>query len=178
MRIKRGQSGYKRFERANRPPPQEVWIWLTREMMESPAWSALTAPARRVIDRILIEHMHHAGTENGELVVTFDNFEAIGVPRHSAKCAIAVAVALGFIDITFKGVRSHGAARRPSKYAITWLPQNDGTPASNRWKSIATKDQAATAVAAVHSSTKELNGSRARSVQRSVRRARSPPMEI
>lgn len=36
----------------------------------------ITAPARRVVDRIAIEHMNHAGTKNGELAVTFDNFEA------------------------------------------------------------------------------------------------------
>ena len=113
MRIQRGQVGHKRFERANRSPPKEPWVWLTRELMESPAWGALTAPARRVVDRILIEHMHHAGTENGELVVTFDNFEAFGVPRHSAKRAIAVAVALGFIDITFNASFRSCAGLRP-----------------------------------------------------------------
>jgi hypothetical protein len=166
MHIQRGQAGYKRFEKANRPPAQEPWVWFTRNLMESPAWGALTAPARRVVDRILIEHMHHAGTENGELIVTYDNFEAFGVPRHSAKRAIAVAVALGLIDITFKGVRSHGSARRPSKYAITWLPRNDGTPASNRWKSITTKEQAETAVAAVFSMKKAQNGSGVRSRRR------------
>jgi hypothetical protein len=149
MKIRRGRQGWRRFEKSNRPPPKEAWVWFTREMMESPAWGALTAPAKRVIERILIEHMHHAGTENGELIVTFDDFQAFGVSRRAIKSAIQVAVRLGFIDVTFRGIRSHGAARRPSKYSITWLPRNDATPPTNRWKSILTEEQAEAAVKAV-----------------------------
>jgi hypothetical protein len=173
MKIRRGQQGWKRFEKSNRPPPQEPWVWFTREMMESPAWGAMTAPARRVVDRILIEHMHHAGTENGNLVVTFDNFEVFGVSRRAIKPAIRVAVRLGFIDITFQGVRSHGAARRPSKYGISWLPRDDGTPPSNRWKSILTKEQAETAVKAVYSNRKAENGPKSTVTTASSRASRS-----
>jgi hypothetical protein len=119
-------------------------------MMESPAWGALTAPARRVVDRIVIEHMHHAGTMNGELVVTYDNFQAFGISRGAIKPAIEVAVKLGFIDITAIGLRSYGNARRPSSYALTWLPRNDGAPPSNRWNAIKSKEQAEAKVAGVH----------------------------
>jgi hypothetical protein len=79
--------------RENRPPADMPWIWLTREMMESPAWRALGTcegvNERRVVERLMLEHMAHAGTENGNLVVTYRDFEAYGVRYKSIKTAIA-----------------------------------------------------------------------------------------
>lgn len=140
MRMERGQRGHKQFERANRPPPDMPWCWLTREMLESEAWRAMTLPARRVVDRLIIEHMSHGGTLNGELPCTYDDFQRFGVSRKSISAAIRVAVALGCIDLVVRGHLNHGAADRPSLYGLTWLPRSDNTPPSNRWKSI--KDRA------------------------------------
>jgi len=154
MRIKPGQTGYKRWEKQNRPPAGEPWVWHTRGMMESPAWWALTAPARRVVDRIAVEHMHHAGTMNGELVVTYDDFQDFGISRRAIRTAIDVAVALGWIDVTVQGVRSYGNARRPSKYAVTWLPHNDAIEATNRWAAIKSRAEASAVVANIHSKAK------------------------
>ena len=53
-------------KRANRPPAGAPWIWLTREMLEAPAWQAMGLQGRRVVERIMLEHMVHAGTENAE----------------------------------------------------------------------------------------------------------------
>lgn len=132
-------------------------------MMEAPAWGALTAPAKRIIERIMIEHMHHAGTMNGELIVTYDDFEKFGVSRKAVKTAIDIAKALGFIDVTFPGIPSHGAARRPSQYALTWLPKIDGSDPTNRWKLIRTKEQAEQIVTVVYGRRqgRKLNGSSA-----------------
>lgn len=161
MRIRPGQRGYERWQKRNHPPAGEPWVWLTQDMLTSPAWAALTISAKRVIERLAIEHMSHAGTMNGELIVTYDDFENFGVSRKTIKTAIDVAQALGFIDVTFKGVRSYGSARRPSQYALTWLPQNDGNDPTNRWKIIKTKEQAEEIVVAVRNKKKRrrLNGS-------------------
>ena len=160
MRISSGQRGAKRWDKKNHPPPGEPWVWLTCAMLECPAWIALTAPARRIIDRIVIEHMHHAGSMNGELIVTYDDFEKYGISRKAIRTAIDIAQALGFIEVTFPGVRSHGAARRPSQYALTWLPQIDGSDPTNRWKAITSKEQAEQIIVAVHDRKlrRKLNG--------------------
>ncbi len=129
-----GPGNGRRF--GNGPPADEGWIWFTREMLASPAWRGLTLNARRVIDRILIEHMSHAGTENGNLVVTFDDFAVFGVRRQSIHEAIEVAKALGWIAVTRKGGRSIGGIKRPSVYRLTFLPQHDGSARTNDWRRI------------------------------------------
>jgi hypothetical protein len=121
-------------EARNRPPADKPWIWLTREMIESDAWRSLSRQAQLVIDRVMIEHMLHAGTENGNLVVTYADFEKFGIRRMSLKAAIAEAVATGLLTITLKGRPSVGPDRWPTRYALGWLPLRDGAAAPNRWK--------------------------------------------
>jgi hypothetical protein len=118
----------------NHPPPGESWVWLTREMIESEAWRSLSRVARLVIDRVILEHMAHAGTENGSLVVTYSDFVKFGIRRGSVKAGIVEAVERGLIVVTEKGRASVGPERRPSKYALGWLPMKDGSAAGNRWK--------------------------------------------
>lgn len=133
----------------NAPPADEPWVWLTREMLESASWAALPRAARRVVERVILEHMAHAGTQNGELTVTYEDFAAYGLAsRRATAVAIRVAVTLGFLDVTFRGQRCYGRARRPSRYGLTWLPRADRTPASNRWRTIRTRDDAKAAVRA------------------------------
>jgi hypothetical protein len=132
--VKNGAAGHRRWRAMNRP--KGAFVWFTREHLASQAWREMPLAARRVVERVLIEHMSHAGTLNGSLVVTYDDFEKFGVRRKSIGSAIKKAVALGFLDVTGKGHRSYGIGRRPSTYGITWLPRCDGTPPSNRWRKI------------------------------------------
>jgi hypothetical protein len=60
----------------------------TIEMLESPAWGVLSQSARRILDRIEIEHMRHGAVENGRLPVTFDDFANFGVERQAISPAI------------------------------------------------------------------------------------------
>jgi hypothetical protein len=127
-------AGRGRKSKRNRPPDGASWFWLTREMIESDAWSTLSINALRVIFRVAVENMAHAGTMNGDLVITYDDFFRFGIRRQSVKDAIDEAVAHGFIVITQEGRRSSGADRWPAHYALTWLDLKDGTPALNAWK--------------------------------------------
>jgi hypothetical protein len=115
-------------------------------MLEFEAWTAMSLAARMIVDRVLIEHMSHAGRMNGELIVTYDQFEAYGIRRRSIPKAIAEAVALGFLDVIHRGRRSYGSVNRPSVYGLTWLPRLDLTPASNRWRRFTTREEAQAAV--------------------------------
>jgi hypothetical protein len=143
--MKRGAAGWKRFEKANRPP-EGMWIWLTLEMMESPAWRALTHSARRVVDRIVIEHLKHGLQENGELIITFDDFENYGLDRGGIKPAIETAEALGFVALTERGQYGYGVARRANKFRLTWLPRKDGSPGTNQWKRYTSLSEAKAAI--------------------------------
>jgi hypothetical protein len=169
--MKRPRSS--RFSRKpNAPPAEEPWVWLTRDMMESESWRALTSNARRVLDRIMIEHMSHGGTQNGELIVTYDDFVRFGLSsRRATAQGIRIAVALGFLDVTIRGMRSYGGARRASRYGLTWLPRSDRTPASNRWRSIRSAEDARAVVQAAIDQTALPERPRQRDVNRWPRSA-------
>src|ERR1700710_124796 len=78
-----------RVRRASRPPENVSWVWLTVELLESDAWRSLSINARRIIDRLVIEHLHHGGAENGRLRVSFRQFEDFGASRNSISEAIS-----------------------------------------------------------------------------------------
>lgn len=123
-----------RVRRANRPPEDQPWVWITREMMESPAWRAMSENARRLLDRIMLEHMAHAGTENGALTVTYDDFVATGIRRNSIAPTIAECVVLGWIT-HHRGARAHGEGRgHAQRFGLSWLPTADGEPAVQGWR--------------------------------------------
>ena len=65
----------------NHPPPDQPCVWFTREMLESEAWSTAPINTRRLVERIILEHMAHAGTENGRLICTYRDFERHGIGK-------------------------------------------------------------------------------------------------
>jgi hypothetical protein len=106
-----------------------------REMLRSPAYQSLSLAARRVLERIEIEHLDHCGKENGNLVVTFDQFVEFGIRRASVAAGIRELVAGGFIEITVPGRGGTGPWRRPSRFRITFLPVN-GTAPTHEWRAL------------------------------------------
>ena len=113
----------------------------TIEMIKSPAWSALSLSARRVLDRIEIEHADHGGYENGRLPVTYDDFERYGIHRHAIGPAIRETVALGFTEITERGRAGNAEFRSPHKYRLTYFPVRRAPP-TNEWQRIKTVEEA------------------------------------
>lgn len=129
-----GTGGTARLRKAMRPPQDQPWVWLSRDLMESPAWRAMSDNARRLVDRVILEHMGHGGRENGALPVTYDDLTAWGIRRNSIPPSIAEAVALGLLDYQ-PGRAAHVAGKgHAQRFGITWLPTRDGEPATNRWK--------------------------------------------
>ena len=113
------------------------------EMLEAPAWRVLSLSARRIIERIEIEHAHHGGKDNGRLIVTYDDFETYGVHKHAIAPAIREAVALGFLEITEHGRAGNAKWRTPNCFRLTFraskgLP-GDGT---HEWRKIDTMEAA------------------------------------
>lgn len=120
------------------------WAGRLVEMLESPAYRALSLSAIRVINRIEIELAHHGGQDNGRLPVTFDDFEQYGIHRHAIAPAIREAQALGFIEVTERGRAGSANRRAPNRFRLTFRPtkgaRNDGT---HEWRKIETSEQAA-----------------------------------
>jgi hypothetical protein len=114
-----------------RPPSGEPFIWLTRRMMESPAWRAMSGNARQVVDRVLLELMAHGGHENGRLPVTYSDLEAYGVRRNSIRPAIAEAVALGWLEhLPGRPARGMGKGWAQT-FRLMWLADENGPPKSD-----------------------------------------------
>ena len=103
--------------------------------------------ARKIVDREIIEHLAHAGTENGNLITTYTDFQHFGLRRRSSIApAIIEAETLGFIDVIERGGSAYAELRNPSRYALAWLDRKDGTPPTNRWKAFETTADARNAV--------------------------------
>lgn len=111
------------------------------EMLESPAYRVLSLSARRVIERVEIEHAHHGGKDNGRLPVTFDHFHEYGMHRHAIAPAIREAVALGFLRVTVQGRAGNAEHRTPNLFRLTFHPAKgeygkEGNGCTHDWRAI------------------------------------------
>ncbi len=132
-----GRSSGKRTGRAgkaHRPPKGEPWVWQPRELIASPSWRLRSINCRRFIDFLMVEHMNHAGTENGRLQATYDQLVLWGLPRSEIRKAIEEAEFLGLIGYR-RGGRWAGT-NTPSIYRLTFLPDHESNPPTNEWKRI------------------------------------------
>jgi hypothetical protein len=120
--------------RARRTQIAGQWVAHRIDMLRSPAWRALTLSARRILDRIEIEHANHGGAENGRLPVTYEQFHQYGIHRHSIAPAIRETVALGFTEITEAGRAGNADFRRPNYFRLTYINTNVGP--TNEWEKI------------------------------------------
>jgi hypothetical protein len=120
--------------------------WSARliEMLESPAYRALSLSAHRVISRIEIELGHHAGNDNDKLPVTCKNFIEYGVDRAAVAPAIREAEALGFIRVTEHGRGGNREFRKPNLFGLTFAHGRDSRskPPSHEWRNIQTTEEA------------------------------------
>jgi hypothetical protein len=99
----------------------ESFISHRRSMRESFAWQFLPDNARRVLDRLELEHMRHGGAENGKLICTYSDFAKAGIRRASIALALRQCQALGFLECTRRGWCSISEFRTPSLYRLTYV---------------------------------------------------------
>lgn len=128
----------RRDRKANSPPQGESFGWLTLSMMKSAAYRALSPAARKVLDRIHVEHLEHAGKENGRLKVTYRDLKKAGVQQRRIPGAIDEVEALGWAIRTYRGRTVSGEDRgAPTQYRLTWVgvtEADNATPPTNEWK--------------------------------------------
>ena len=121
--------------------PKEPWSWHTLALKQSAAWRSMGIHERRILDRLEIEHMRHAGIENGNLGVSWAQFAELGSDRKIVGLAIHRLVAVGLLVITSEGTAGRGAAH-VARYRLTYLPaktvDDHGVisypDATNEWK--------------------------------------------
>jgi hypothetical protein len=117
----------------------------TPELLRSAAWRGRSIHAVRVLEYFELEHLAHAGKENGFLRATHRQLAAHGVSMRFIKPAIAENVARGLLKITHQGGYRGAGRLDPSRYQLTYLPWKfvpiAGAPEylepTNEWKSYA-----------------------------------------
>jgi hypothetical protein len=125
------------------------FIGHTLEFRRSAAWRALPDRARRVLDRIELEYLEHAGFNNGELICTYSDFVEAGLCRSRIALAIRQCVALGFLEAR-PGKRAIAKYRNPSLYRLTYqltrVTGKDSIQPTHEWRRIKTDEDAVAAL--------------------------------
>jgi hypothetical protein len=114
-------------------------------MLESPAFQVLSSVEHRLLARLEIEYLRHAGKENGQLVVTYDQFEERGIKRDDIAPGLRALRELGFVEITQYG--RGGPFKTPNRYRLTYqnmVGNGVYAEATNEWRLIKTLDEAKT----------------------------------
>lgn len=150
------------------PAIQGQFLALRRDLLESDAWTEMTLAARLALDRLAIEHMAHGGKENGNLIVTYDDFAAFGVRRASVAEAIRLLEKLGLIVVTERGRGGNAEFRRPARYRVTFLSSGRASP-TNEWASYAPRPISPRDIESRLENAPEPVGAKTRPENRSVR---------
>lgn len=110
------------------------------DMLKSPAYRVLSKAAHQALARVEIEHANHGGAENGNLPVTFADFQKYGIYAKSIAPAIRELEALGFIEITRRGCAGNAEFRQPNLFRLTHRhakgEDGDGTHEYKRFTSL------------------------------------------
>jgi hypothetical protein len=90
-------------------------------LLNSQVWRSLGIYELRLLTALEVEHCRHAGKENGNLVLTYDQAERAGVKRDYFRRAMNNLVGLKLVEITHKGQYAVQAKNDPSRYRLTYL---------------------------------------------------------
>lgn len=131
-----------RQEKIRDVPKGEPFVTLSRELLTSPAWRAMSINCRRLIDFLMIEHLNHAGSENGNLCATYDQLVAFGIPRRLIHVSMDEAEMLKLVFIE-RGARKSSGLSHMNRFTLTFVRQRimagermGYVPPSGEWKRI------------------------------------------
>jgi hypothetical protein len=108
------------------------FVMLPVALLASPAYQALGINARRILDRIEIEHHHNYRKRNGELQVPYSDFVRAGIGRRFISAALRDLEIVGLLEIR-AGRCAPNQFRAPNLYRLTYLPTESGEP-TNEYK--------------------------------------------
>jgi hypothetical protein len=120
------------------------FVMHSAELIASLAWKGRSIHAVRLLDRLELENCAQAGHENGDLIVTYNQFVKYGIGRRFLRRAIEEAVELGLLRVTQQGLYRGGARGHPSRYRLTYLKSKVVpsvgaryyVPPTNEWRAV------------------------------------------
>lgn len=101
-------------------PKGEPFVQHTREMTASDAWRCRSISVARLIDFLEIEHMNHAGTENGNLIATHTQLMKWGIGNRYIRATVDEAKFLGLIRVRHGG--RFAGRNDANRFTLTYLP--------------------------------------------------------
>lgn len=112
---------YSNFKKVKWIKHNQQFVIHTKELIESPAWSTMSGNCFKLINRLEIENIAHGGTENGNLIVTYNQLKECGIRKNSIKSAINEAVKrkLVIVNVSEK-VSKYG--KYTNSFTLTYLP--------------------------------------------------------
>ena len=108
------------LKKASSPPPDEPWVWHTRELLTSPSWRCKSALVSRLLEFLEIEHMNHAGSENGFLLAPYSQLHEFGISRKYVRSTIVEAQGLKLLDVK-RGSKKSDGKNNCNAYRLTYL---------------------------------------------------------
>ena len=115
------------------PPPGEGFCWYTLEMLSHPAFREQSINCRRFIAALEFENMSHAGTENGNLIMPYNQLERWwDIPRRLIRQTINEARTRGLVEERHGGWRLSYAKSNPNRFRLTFRQTREGNPP--QWK--------------------------------------------
>ncbi len=100
----------------------ESFVQIPLKLLESDAWRNRPINCIRLMDRLIIEHIRQGGRENGNLIVTYNEFQKHGIPRKYIKGAIKNAEELKLIRVEY-GCYYDAKRKYPNKYTLTFFKE-------------------------------------------------------
>jgi hypothetical protein len=155
------------------PPAGEGFCWYTREMLLSPAFREAPVNCRRLIAALETENMNHAGTENGKLIMPYNQLERWWcIPRRLIRRAIDEAIERGLIEERRTGWRLSYAKSMPNTFRLTFRPTREGNPPqwkppTNEWRRYRSRENASKGSEVTPHQCHKVNRSRRSSVPQS-----------
>jgi hypothetical protein len=126
--------------RTNHPPDGAAWIWHTVELLASPAWCTQSINCRRLINFLEVEHLRHAGNENGSLLAPYGQLVGFGIGRRLIHASIAEAEQRGLVRVD-RGGRRGVVMTEVNRFRLTYMWSRkkiggfwDWTPPTDDWK--------------------------------------------
>jgi hypothetical protein len=130
-----GRNTARRSKKSSKWQPESPFAPMPLVLVDSLPYRSLNAPARRLLDFIIREHLLHFGQANGKLHAPYAQLERWGISSSDIRPSLDMLEAFGLIWRTNEPERL-GRREKAAQYALTWLPTADGAPPTDTYKRV------------------------------------------